>query len=92
MLLVTPPTSLSRNPSSRRLPLKASRPGLTDLRFKGDAWVVGRGGVAAVCLGDYPLGHIAVSPLDVPSLNRAWEQVRAGQARRNYLRRVRPVV
>jgi hypothetical protein len=92
MLLATPPASRSRIPSPHRVTLKASRPALTDLRFKGDAWVVGRGHVAAVCLGDYPLGHVAVSPLDLPSLNRTLEQVRTGQARRNHLRRVHRAV
>lgn len=79
---------LPRTPSTRRVVLKASRPALIDLRFKGDAWVVARGVIAAVCLGDYPLGHVCVSPLDVPSLNRVLGQVRTGQARRNYMRRV----
>jgi len=69
--------------------IRATRPALIDLRFKGDAWVVHRDGKAAVCLGDYPLGFVAVSPLDVPSLNRAWGQVRMGQARRYYTCRVR---
>lgn len=41
-----------------------------------------------VCLGDFPLGHVAISPLDLPSLNRTFGQVRTGQARRNYTRRV----
>jgi len=62
---------------------------LIDLRFKGDAWVELRGNKAAVCLGDYPLGQLAASPLDLPSLNRTLFQVRMGQARRNYLRRIR---
>jgi hypothetical protein len=68
--------------------IKTCRPALIDLRFKGDAWVVLRGNVAAVCLGDYPLGQLAVSPLDLPTLNRTLCQVRMGQARRNYLRRI----
>jgi hypothetical protein len=74
---------------SRRIILRASRPSLIDLRFKGDAWVVNHGPIAAVCLGDYPVTHVAASPFDVPSLNRTLQQVRFGQARRNYLRRVR---
>jgi hypothetical protein len=75
--------------SSRRVVIRASRPSLIDLRFKGDPWVVNHGTVAAVCLGDYPMAHISASPLDLPTLNRALQQVRFGQARRNYLRRVR---
>jgi hypothetical protein len=77
-----------RAPTARRVVLKASRPALIDLRFKGDAWVVDRGSLAAVCLGDFPLGHVAVSPFDVPSLNRTFGQVRTGQARRYYARRL----
>jgi hypothetical protein len=60
-----------------------------DLRFKGDPWVVPQGLLAAVCLGDYPLAHIAASPLDVPSLNSALQQLRHGQARQDHLRRMR---
>jgi hypothetical protein len=59
---------------------------LIDLRFKGDPWVVSHDGVAAVCLGDYPMSHLAALPLDLPSLNRTLQQVRLGQARRNYQR------
>ena len=62
---------------------------MIDLRFKGDPWVVTDGGLAAVCLGDYPMSRVAASPFDLPSLNRTLQQVRLGQARRNYLRRVR---
>jgi hypothetical protein len=62
---------------------------MIDMRFKGDPWVVEHGPLASVCLGDYPLGHIAISPFDVPSLNRVLQQLRFGQARRNYLRRLR---
>jgi hypothetical protein len=62
---------------------------MIDLRFKGDPWVVADGILAAVCLGDYPMAHVAASPFDLPSLNRALQQVRLGQARRNYHRRVR---
>jgi hypothetical protein len=71
--------------------VKASRPALIDMRFKGDAWLVvlGTHTRAAVCLGDYSLGQVAISPFDLPSLNRTLFQVRMGQARRAYLRRVR---
>lgn len=86
MLVATPPAPLTQISASRRVVLKACRPALTDLRFKGDAWVVLRGMVAAVCLGDYSLGQVAASPLDLPSLNRTLEHVRTGQARRNFFR------
>ena len=76
-------------PISRRVTVRACRPSLIDLRFKGDPWVVVKEQQAAVCLGNFPLGQVAVSPLDVPSLNRALLQVRFGQARRNYARRMR---
>jgi hypothetical protein len=73
----------------RRVIIRASRPSLIDLRFKGDPWVVDHGAIAAVCLGDYPMTHLAASPFDLPTLNRTLQQVRFGQARRNYLQRVR---
>jgi len=82
---IVPPT-----PISRRVTLRACRPSLIDLRFKGDPWVVAREQrQAAVCLGDFSMGQVSVSPLDVPSLNRFLLQVRFGQARRNYSRRMR---
>jgi len=82
---LTPPA-----PISRRATVRACRPSLIDLRFKGDPWVVAKEQQqAAVCLGDFPMGQVAVSPLDVPSLNRALLQVRFGQARRNYARKMR---
>jgi len=83
------PSPTAHNRSVRRVVIRASRPSLIDLRFKGDPWVVAQGTAASVCLGDYPMAQIAVSPLDVPSLNRTLQQVRMGQARRNYLRRIR---
>ena len=93
MPLATLPAPAHAHPTCRcPIALKASRPSLIDLRFKGDAWVVGRGHVASVCLGDYPLGHVAASPFDLPTFNRVLEQVRTGQARRNYIRRLRSVV
>ena len=68
---------------SRRITIRACRPSFIDLRFKGDPWVVIKERQAAVCLGDFAMGQVAVSPLDVPSLNRVLQQVRFGQARRN---------
>jgi hypothetical protein len=40
-----------------------------------------------VCLGDYQLGRVKLSPLDLPTLNRAFGLVRLGQARRSDQRR-----
>ena len=69
--------------SFRRRTVRAVRPSLIDLRFKGDPWVVdNRNGTASLCLGTYSLLHIAISPLDLPGLNRALGQLRLGQARR----------
>jgi hypothetical protein len=77
-------------PATRRITIRACRPSFIDLRFKGDPWVVRKEQQAAVvCLGDFTMGQVTVSPLDVPSLNRALLQVRFGQARRNYSLRMR---
>lgn len=84
-----PLTSRETRPTTRRVSIRACRPSLIDLRFKGDPWVVADECRAAVCLGDYSLGQVHICPLDVPSLNRTLQQVRLGQARRNHLRRVR---
>jgi hypothetical protein len=87
--IALPPAPHERTPPTRRVVLRASRPSLIDLRFKGDPWVVGQDGEVAVCLGDYHLTEFTASPFDVPSLNRWLQQLRLGQARRNYQRRVR---
>jgi hypothetical protein len=87
--LVANPATHMNDRSSRPVVIRASRPSLIDLRFKGDPWVVDNGSTASLCLGDYPMAQIAASPFDVPTLNRALAQVRLGQARRNYLRHVR---
>ncbi len=87
--LLAKPASHTNDRPSRRIVIRASRPSLIDLRFKGDPWVVDNGSTAAVCLGDYPMAQIAASPFDLPTLNRALAQVRLGQARRNYMRQVR---
>jgi hypothetical protein len=77
-------TECRRATAGRRV-LRACRPALIDLRFKGDPWVVDScEGTAAVCLGDYALLKICASALDLPSLNRAWLALRFGQARRQY--------
>jgi hypothetical protein len=82
-------TTREHRPTTRRGHIRACRPSLIDLRFKGDPWVVADECRAAVCLGDYSLGQVHICSLDVPSLNRTLLQVRLGQARRNYLRHVR---
>jgi hypothetical protein len=89
--LAIPPIVTPREypPAARRGAIRACRPSLIDLRFKGDPWVVADDCRAAVCLGDYALGQVEVCVLDVPSLNRTLQQIRIGQARRSYVRRVR---
>jgi hypothetical protein len=70
-------------PRSRRKSSKTTRPSLVDLRFKGDAWVVPHDDdTASVCLGNFSLLRVNVSPFDLPSLNRTFQQVRFGEARR----------
>jgi hypothetical protein len=77
------------DPPPRRVLMRASRPSLVDLRFNGDPWVMAEGSLAAVRLGDYLLVQVAACPLDLPSLASTLMQVRSGQARRNYFRRIR---
>lgn len=68
-------------PLSRRL--RSVRPSLLDLRFTGDPWVVPQpDGTASLCLDDYQLLHVQLSPLDVPSFNRTVLGMRHLQARR----------
>jgi hypothetical protein len=85
--LAPPPLSSTRRIAPRKVVIRATRPALNDLRFTGDACVVGDGQVAAVCLGDYRMGHLAVTPFDVPSLNSTFWQIRLGEARRSFARR-----
>lgn len=87
--LAAPPLSITGRPAPRRVTIRATRPALVDLRFTGDACVIGDGDVALVCLGDYRMSQLAVTPFDVPSLNNTFWQVRLGQARRNQARRRR---
>jgi hypothetical protein len=49
-------------------------------------------GTASLCLGDYSMLRIGVSPLDLPTLNRTLLALRMGQARRLSMRsaQVRP--
>ncbi len=75
--------SASLVPRKKCHTVRAVRPALTDLRFKGDPCVVdNRDGTVSVCLGDYQLVRIFASPFDVASLNSTLAQVRLGQARR----------
>ncbi|MFO0844035.1 MAG: hypothetical protein U0797_16815 [Gemmataceae bacterium] len=88
MALATPNVSQLREPTRRRQTCKTSRPALIDLRFKGDAWVVAQGPLAVVCLGDFALSLVPAGPFDLQTLNHLFAQVRTGQARRNYMRKV----
>ena len=76
---------------SRKVVIRATRPALTDLRLKEDAWLVGKRGGAVLYPGDRRLLQVAATPLDLPSLNRTLWEVRLGQARRNKGRRGRAV-
>lgn len=79
-------TPIAASPESSQSPQKlvrAVRPALVDLRFRGDPGVLAQEeGQAGLYLGRYCLLNIAVSPFDVPVLNRALLQLRLGQARR----------
>jgi hypothetical protein len=74
---------------SRKTAIKATRPALIDLRFKGDAWIVCEDHRALVQLGDTLLTNLPITRFDLPALNRTFQQVRIGQARRNYIRRIK---
>ena len=77
----------TRSSKRVRIVLRATRPSFVDLRFREDAWVVAGEGRATVRLGDYQLGGLAVTSLDVPALNRLFFAVRVGQARRQVAER-----
>ena len=76
-----------RSPRKVRIAVRSTRPAVVDLRFREDAWVVAGEGRATVRLGDYQLGGLAVTSLDVPALNRLFFAVRVGQARRQVAER-----
>lgn len=82
---------LSAKMPNRKVLIRALRPALNDLRFKGDPWVVEENNEASVRLGDFQLGRVAVTALDLPSLNKTLWGVRLGQARRNALRKGRGI-
>jgi hypothetical protein len=94
MLTSSPPASpTQRSARGLSIRVRAVRPALTDLRFKGDPWVVDhQDGTASLCLGDYALVRIGVLPIDVPSLNRTLHQVRLGQTRREFFAHLRGVL
>jgi hypothetical protein len=81
------PEPLVPRRSMRRVVLRAIRPALNDLRFKGEADVREDGKEAVVCLGGYELTRVAITPLDLPSLSRTFGDIRTGQARQNIARK-----
>jgi hypothetical protein len=61
----------------RELNFRTVRPSLLDLRFCGDAWIVARSdGRASICLGDYCISNLDAGPLDLPSLNHLFDNMR----------------
>ncbi len=80
------PEPLAPRQTMRRIALRATRPALNDLRFKGEADVLADGDEAAVCVGTYELTRVQCTPLDVASLSRTFSDLRTGQARRNLAR------
>ncbi|NBO92225.1 MAG: hypothetical protein EBV06_07905 [Planctomycetia bacterium] len=80
--LILPESSMSHQ-TLNRFALRAVRPALNDLRFKGDADVVTRDEGVAICIGNYELTQVECTSLDHPSLYRAFNAIRVGQARRN---------
>jgi hypothetical protein len=59
--------------------MRSFRPSLLDPRFTGDPWIVAHeDGTAALCLDGYQLTRIRLVTLDLPSLNRAFSQLRQG--------------
>jgi hypothetical protein len=67
-----------RNASS---PLRSTRPSLLDVRFTGDPWVAPGPEGAALCLDDYCLVRVIVSPLDVPSFYQTVLRMRQARCR-----------
>ncbi len=77
-----PPLLQPARPRCRRRLLRSVRPSILDLRFNGDLWLTAHPeGGAALCLGDYRLVRLEVSPLDVPSFYTALVQMRHSQAK-----------
>jgi hypothetical protein len=80
-----PPTSPL--PRSGPLVLRAVRPAMNDLRFKGEAEVLPTDRGARLCLGRYELTRLECTPLDLPSLARLFHDLRIAEARRLLSRR-----
>jgi hypothetical protein len=78
------PLAPTRTP--RKRVIQATRPALIDLHRKEDVWLVGKGRQGIIYLGDQRLLDLAVTPFDLPTLNRTLWQVRLGQARRDLAR------
>ncbi|MGL4551759.1 MAG: hypothetical protein ACRC33_11270 [Gemmataceae bacterium] len=81
------PEPLTPRRTMRRIALRATRPALNDLRFRGEADVTAEGDGATVCIGTYELTRVACTPLDIASLSRTFSDIRTGQARRNIARK-----
>jgi hypothetical protein len=63
--------------TTQELHFRTVRPSLLDLRFCGDAWIVGRAdGRAAIFLGDYCVTNLEADALDLPSLNHLFDMMR----------------
>jgi hypothetical protein len=71
----------------RRVVLRAVRPALHDLRFKGEAEVLPTQCGVRLCLGAYELTRVDCTPLDLPCLSRLFHDLRTAEARRLLARR-----
>jgi len=69
--------------------LRAVRPAMMDLRFKGEADVLATPEGACLCLGRYELTRLDCTALDVPFLSRLFQELRVAAARRLLTRRLR---
>lgn len=88
-MINSPPEGQLRRSQPKRT-IRASRPALVDLRFKGDAWVVAHDETQlSVCLGDYPLALVGATAVDLATLGNTFVRLRLGQARRQYLAHLR---
>ena len=66
-------------------PLHCLRPTVLDLRFRGDPWILRlQDGSLSLCLGNFHLGPVHGSPLDLPSLNQLLDRVRHQVTRRSW--------
>ncbi|MFQ3650599.1 MAG: hypothetical protein SNJ75_09715 [Gemmataceae bacterium] len=80
----TDPAALPAGP----IVLRAMRPALNDLRFKGEADVLPSENGARLCLGRYELTRLECTPLDLPFLARLFHDLRIVEARRLLTRRL----